>query len=202
MKKLLFITLLFAIACGNSSYKNNDNQLTEGLKGTWQGSVYLNDEEIPTDYQFFESADGKTGKFIEIAYLHEIDGDYDIRYFAYVSGEYVVKDGKLSLTYYPETTSAEAYDEDALEEYATALIEYYTEEGREILWEDASELAFSILEVLEEEWSEVCEERNNSMADFENLTISEDKMSFVADNRTLEFTKAEQDWFTAFPFDE
>lgn len=204
MKKLLLITILFTVACASSSCqdKQTDKLLAKNLKGTWEGSIYIDDEEIPTDYQFFESADGTTGNFIEIAYLHEIDGDFDIRYFAYVSGEYAVKDGQLSLTYFPETTLAEAYDEDILKDYAAALIDYYREEGREILWEDESELAVSILELLEENWGEVCEERNNANGNFSNLTVSQDKMSFVVDNRTLEFTKADQDWFTAFPFSE
>lgn len=202
MKKLLIITMLFTVACASSSYKDTDKQLVKDLKGTWEGSIYLDDEEIPTDYQFFESTDGTTGNFIEIAYLHEIDGDFDIRYFAYASGEYAVKDGRLSLTYFPETTYASAYDEEALNDYAAALLDYYREEGREILWEDESELAVSILEVLEEHWSEVCEDRNNTTGDFSNLTVTEDKMSFVTDNRTLEFTKADHDWFTAYPFSE
>ena len=204
MKKLLFISLLFTVACVSSSYndKQTDKQLAQNLKGTWEGSVYYDDMEIPTDYQFFESTDRATGNFIEVSYLHEIDGDFDIRYFAYVSGEYAVKDGQLSLTYFPESVQADAYDEDVLMDYATALIEYYREQGREILWEDESELSVSILELLEEHWSEICEERNNTNGSFSNLTVAEDKISFVAGDKTLEFTRAEHDWFTDYPFSE
>ena len=199
MKKILFITLLFTVACVNSSYK--DKQLAKNLKGTWEGSIYLNDEEIPVDYQFFET-DGTKGNFTEIAYLHEYDGDFDIRYFAFASGEYSVKDGQLSLTFLPETTSAEPYDEQVLMEYAAALMDYYQEEGREILWDSVDELANSVLEMLEEEWGSVCEERNNTSGLFSNLTVTEGKMSFVDGERTLEFKKGEQDWFTAYPFAE
>ena len=204
MKKILFIALLFAVACVNSSYKDkeNDKQLAKNLKGTWEGSIYINDEEIPADYQFFESTDGTTGNFIEIAYLHEYDGDFDIRYFAYVSGEYSVKNGQLSLTFFPETTSAEPYDEEVLMEYATALMNYYQEEGREILWDSNDELADSVLEMLAEQWGMVCEERNNNSGLFSNLTVTEGKMSFVDGDRTLEFKKGNQDWFTAYPFAE
>lgn len=204
MKKLLFISLLFTVACVSSSYKdqNADKQLVKNLIGTWNGSVYIDDEEIPTDYQFFESTDGTTGHFVEISYLHEYDGDFDIRYFAYVSGEYSVKDGRLSLTYYPETTDAEAYDDDYLMEYVAALMRYYQEEGKELLWDNDEELAGSVLEMLAEQWSEVCEERNETGVNFNNLTVTEDKMNFVAGERALEFTKAEQDWFTAYPFAE
>lgn len=204
MKKILIITMLFMVACVGSSYKgsNNDKQLVKDLVGTWEGSVYIDDEEIPTDYQFFECAEGTTGHFVEIAYRHEIDGDFDVRYFAYVSGEYTVKDGQLSLTYYPESVHAEAYDEEVLNDYSSALLDYFNDEGREILWEDISELSETILELLEETWAEICEERNNTNGDFSNLTIANGKMSFVAGERTLEFTRADQDWFTAFPYVE
>ena len=204
MKKILIITMLLTAVCIGSSCqdKNNDKLLAKNLIGTWEGSTYIDDEEYPVDYQFFESTDGTTGNFIEIAYLHEIDGDFDIRYFIYASGEYAVKDGRLSLTFFPETTYADPYDEDALGEYATALWEYYQEEGRELLWEDESELAVAVLETWEETWSEVCKNRNLSGNNYSNLTISENKMSFVADNRALEFTRADHDWFTAYPFSE
>ena len=202
MKKLLFITLLFTVACVSSSYKDNDKdkQLAQNLKGTWEGSIYL-DDEIPVDYQFFEP-DGTTGNFIEIAYLHEYDGDFDIRYFAFVSGEFSVKDGQLLLTFFPETTSAEPYDEEVLMNYAAALMDYYQEEGREILWDSVDELADSVLEMFAEQWGLVCEDRNNNSGLFSNLTVTEGKMSFVDGDRTLEFKKGNQDWFTAYPFAE
>lgn len=202
MKKLLFITLLFTVACVSSSYKDNDKdkQLAQNLKGTWEGSIYL-DDEIPVDYQFFET-DGTTGNFIEIAYLHEYDGDFDIRYFAFVSGEFSVKDGQLLLTFFPETTSAEPYDEEVLMNYAAALMDYYQEEGREILWDSVDELADSVLEMFAEQWGLVCEDRNNNSGLFSNLTVTEGKMSFVDGDRTLEFKKGNQDWFTAYPFAE
>ena len=204
MKKFYIIALLFTIACANSSFKDKDTdkQLVKSLKGTWEGSIYIDDEEIPADYQFFESNDGTTGNFIEIAYLHEYDGDFDIRYFAYVSGEYSVKNGQLSLTFFPETTSAEPYDEEVLMEYAAALMNYYQEEGKEILWESDADLADSVLEMFAETWDEVCEERNNTSSLFSNLTVTEDKMSFVDRDMTLEFKKANHDWFTAYPFAE
>ena len=203
MKKLLFITLLFTVACVSSSYKDNDKDklLAKNLKGTWEGSIYLNDEEIPVDYQFFET-DGTKGNFIEIAYLHEYDGDFDIRYFAFVSGEFSVKDGQLLLTFFPETTSAEPYDEEVLMNYAAALMDYYQEEGREILWDSVDELADSVLEMFAEQWGLVCEDRNNNSGLFSNLTVTEGKMSFVDGDRTLEFKKGNQDWFTAYPFAE
>ena len=204
MKKILLITLLLTVACVSSSYKDkeNDKQLVKNLKGTWEGSIYINDEEIPADYQFFESNDGTTGNFIEIAYLHEYDGDFDIRYFAYVSGEYSVKNGQLSLTFFPETTSAEPYDEEVLMDYAAALMNYYQEEGREIFWDSNAELADSVLELFAETWNEVCAERNNTSGLFSNLTVTKDKMSFVDGDMTLEFKKADHDWFTAYPFAE
>ncbi|MCR4847833.1 MAG: hypothetical protein K5920_03150 [Bacteroidales bacterium] len=203
MKKLLFITLLFTVACVSSSYQDNDKdkQLAKNLKGTWEGSIYLNDEEIPVDYQFFET-DGTKGNFIEIAYLHEYDGDFDIRYFDFVSGEFSVENGQLLLTFLPETSTAEPFDEAVLMDYAAALMDYYQEEGKEILWDSVNELADSVLEMLEEEWGSVCEERNNTSGLFSNLTVTEGKMSFVDGERTLEFKKGEQDWFTAYPFAE
>lgn len=204
MKKIFIIALLFTVACVSSSYqdKNTDKQLAKNLKGTWEGSIYIDEEEIPTDYQFFESADGTTGNFIEIAYLHEIDGDFDIRYFAYASGEYSVKNGQLSLTFFPETTYAEPYDEEVFSDYVIALWDFYHEEGREILWEDESELASSVLEFFEDNWSSVCDARNQSESVFGNLSVTENKMSFVAGNETLQFKRADHDWFTAYPFAE
>ena len=204
MKKNPIIAILFILAfvCSSCNGQNNDKKLVNNLVGTWEGSIYIDDEEIPTDYQFFESTNGTTGNFIEIAYLHEYDGDFDIRYFAYVSGEYTVKNGKLSLTYLPETISTEPYDEKVLIAYAAALMAYYQEEGKELLWEDESELAESILEILAEEWDGVCVDRNNTNGDFSNLTVTEKKMSFKAGSRTLEFNRADHDWFTAYPFAE
>lgn len=204
MKKTLIITMLLTVVCVNLSCqnKNTDKQLAKDLIGTWEGSIYIDDEEFPVDYQFFESTDGTTGNFIEIAYLHEIDGDFDIRYFAYVSGEYKVKDGQLSLTFFPESTYADPYDEDALAEYAAVLWEYYQEEGRRLLWEDQSELAVAVLETLEETWSNVCESRNQEGNDYSKLTITENELSFVAGDRTLQFTRTDHEWFTAFPFSE
>ena len=204
MKKITLITLLLIAACISSSCQNNnaDKQLANSLKGTWQGSIFLDDEEIPADYQFFESTDGTTGKFVEIAYLHEIDGDFDVRYFSYACGEYTVKNGQLSLTFFPETTYAEPYNENDLEEYADALWAYYQEEGRKLLWENESELAVSILEMLEDEWAETCENRNASGNLFSNLTVTENKMDFVSGDQTWTFKRADFDWFTAYPFSE
>lgn len=203
MKRITLITLLLIVACINSSCQNNnaDKQLVQNLKGTWEGSIYL-DDEIPADIQFFESKNGTTGNFIEIAYLHEIDGDFDIRYFAYMSGEYTVKDGNLSLVFDLETVYAEPYDENVLNEYAHALWNHYLEEGRELLWDNESELAVSVLEFLEDNWSGVCEGRNEAGNNFSKLTVSENKMSFAAGNETWEFKRADHDWFTGFPFDE
>ena len=204
MKKILIIALLFTVVCVSSSCQENnvDKQLVSNLVGTWEGSVYFDDEEIPTDYQFFESTDGSTGKFVEIAYLHGIDGDFDIRYFSYACGEYAVKDGQLSLTYYPESTYAQPFDEDELGEYVTALWEYYQEEGRELLWDDESELTIAVLETWEDTWAQVCDERNQSGINFSNLTVTEDKMSFVVGDSTWEFARSEEDWFTGYPYIE
>lgn len=202
MKRILIIALML-VACASSSCqnKNNDKQLVKNLEGTWEGSIYL-DDEIPADIQFFESTDGTTGKFVEIAYLHEIDGDFDIRYFCYACGEYSVKDGKLTLTYIPESTYADPFDENDLNEYVTALWEYYQEEGRQPLWEDESELAVAVLETFEDTWSQVCEERNASGNTFSNLTVTDNKMSFVAGDKTWEFKRADHEWFTGYPYFE
>lgn len=200
-KTLLIMTLLLTVACVSSSYKdkNTDKQLAKNLEGTWEGSVFIDDEEIPTDYQFFESIDGTTGKFVEIAYLHEIDGDYDMRYFAYVCGDFSVKDGQLTLTYIPESTYAEVYDEDTFGEYVSGLWDHYLDEGRQLLWDDESELAVSVLETWEEIWAQVCEDRNQQGSNFGNLTVTDGKMSFVAGDKTLEFTQTDGEWFKACP---
>ena len=202
MKKILIIALML-VACASSSCqnKNNDKQLVKNLEGTWEGSIYL-DDEIPADIQFFKSEDGTSGKFVEIAYLHEIDGDFDIRYFCYACGEYSVKDGKLTLTYIPESTYADPFDENDLNEYVTALWEFYQEEGRELLWADESELEVAVLETLEDSWSQVCEERNELGISFSNLTVTEDKMSFVVGDKTWEFKRADHNWFTGYPYFE
>ena len=202
MKKILFIVLLLVACVGSSCQdKKNDKQLVKSLEGTWEGTIYLYDE-IPADIQFFESTDGSTGKFVEIAYLHEIDGDFDIRYFSYACGEYSVKDGQLSLTFFPESTYAEPFEEEDLNEYVTALWEFYQEEGRELLWEDESELAVAVLETFEDAWSQVCEERNTTGSTFSNLTVTDNKMSFVAGDKTWEFKRADHNWFTGYPFVE
>lgn len=204
MKKTLIITLLFVMACISTSFKgkDTDKQLVKNLKGTWEGSIYIDDEEIPADYQFFESTDGTTGKFVEVSYLHEIDGGFDIRYFSFVCGEYSVKNGKLTLTFIPESTYAEVYDEEVFGDYISGLWNLYINEGRELLWEDESELASSVLEFFEDNWSEVCEDRNQSNNTFDNLTVTEKKMSFADGKRTLTFKHTNREWFTAFPYSE
>lgn len=201
MKKILSVVLLCVVAFVGSSCQdnNNDKQLVKSLEGTWQGSIYL-DDEIPADIQFFGSEDGTTGKFVEIAYLHEIDGDFDIRYFSYACGDYSVKDGQLTLTLIPESTYAEPFDEGELDEYVAALWEFYQEEGRTLLWEDEEELKIAVLETLEDSWSEVCEERNASGNTFKNLTVTADKMSFVVGDKTWEFKRVDHDWFTGYPY--
>lgn len=201
MKKTLIIALLFTMVCVSTSCqnKNNDKQLVKNLEGTWEGSIFL-DDEIPADIQFFASEDGSTGKFVEITYLHEYDGDFDIRYFSYVCGDYTVKDGQLSLTFIPESTYAEPFDEADLSEYVTALWEFYQEEGRTLLWEDESELEVAVLETFEDTWAQVCEERNESGNNFSNLTVTEDKLSFVVGESTWEFKRADHDWFTGYPY--
>lgn len=200
MKKILIILLFTIVGISSSCQnKNNDKQLIKNLEGTWEGSIYL-DDEIPADIQFFESTDGTTGKFVEIAYLHEYDGDFDIRYFSYACGEYTVKDGQLSLTFFPESTYAEPFDEDVFDDYVAALWEYYQKEGRTLLWEDESELAVAVLETFEDTWAQVCEERNQSGNTFGNLTITEDKMNLMAGDTTWEFKRAAQNWFTDYPY--
>ena len=204
MKKIFVVSLLFTIACASSSYKGNDTdkQLVKNLVGTWEGSIYIDDEEIPTDYQFFESADGVTGNFVEIAYLHEYDGDFDIRYFAYTCGEYSVKDGQLSLTFIPESAYAEVYDEEVFGSYVSALWDYYHEEGRQILWEDESELAISVLETFEAVWAQFSDDRNQEGSNFDQLTVTENKMSFMVGESTWEFNRANHEWFTGYPYSE
>lgn len=203
MKKILIAVLLCVVAFVGSSCqdKNNDKQLVKSLEGTWEGSIYL-DDEIPVDIQFFESEDGTTGKFVEVAYLHEIDGEFDIRYFSFACGDYSVKDGQLSLTFIPESTYAEPFEQEDLSAYVAALWEFYQEEGRTLLWEEESELEIAVLETLEDSWSEVCEERNASGNIFSNLTVTEDKMSAVAGDKTLEFKRADHEWFTGYPYSE
>ena len=107
-----------------------------------------------------------------------------------------------ALDFNPETTYTEAYDDDYLAEYAHALWTYYIEEGKELLWDDETDLAYSVLDMLNDEWSATCEARNEAGNSFSNLTVSDSKMSFVAGNGTWEFKRADHDWFTGFPFGE
>ena len=200
MKKIIAI-LLFTVVCVSTSCQNQnkDKQLVKNLEGTWEGSIYL-DDEIPADYQFFESEDGTSGKFVEITYLHEYDGDFDIRYFSFVCGEYTVKDGQLSLTFIPESTYAKPFDEDVFGDYIAALWEFYQEEERTLLWEDESELEVAVLETFEDTWAQVCEERNQSGNNFSNLTVTEDKMSFMVGDSTWEFKRTDHVWFPGYPY--
>ena len=63
-------------------------------------------------------------------------------------------------------------------------------------------MEIAVLETLEDSWSEVCEERNASGNIFSNLTVTEDKMSAVAGDKTLEFKRADHEWFTGYPYSE
>lgn len=203
-RTLVMMTLLLAVACVSSSYKDNntDRQLVKNMEGTWEGAVYIDDEEFPADMQFFAGAEDNTGKFVEIAYLHEIDGGYDMRYFAYVCGDFSVINGQLILTYIPGSTYAEIYDEETFGKYVAGLWNHYLDEDQQLLWDDESELAVSVLETWEETWAQVCEERNQQGIVFGNLTVTEDKLSFVNGDRTMEFTRTDHDWFTAYPYSE
>ena len=106
------------------------------------------------------------------------------------------------MTFFPESTYADPYDEKNFGEYVTALWEYYQEEGRKLLWENESELADAVLETFEDTWSQVCEDRNESGNNFSNLTVTENKMSFVSGEKTWEFKRSDHSWFTAYPFVE
>ena len=57
--------MLIAVASLFTSCESSDSKLVKNLKGSWEGTTLVFGEETPVQYQFFESTDGKTGKFVE-----------------------------------------------------------------------------------------------------------------------------------------
>ena len=210
MKKVLFFTMLLAVASMFTSCENPDKKLVKDLTGTWSGTTIFAEEEVPLVYQFFESADGLTGNFIELTVLSiedEIDGvDYTIPYYAYVGGTYKVDDGWLSIQYDLETVTIE-FDEEDVYEYVAAFLDYDREQGDQQWLDDTpeslTEYFISSRQVsIGEEWTGYCEDFNNSKGDgFKDLTVSESSMSFKANDYNAQFHRA-KDMFDNYPFDE
>ncbi len=211
MKKLLLFTMMLAVASVFTACEDTDAKLAEKLKGSWKGTTLINDEEYPMAYQFFESTDGKTGKFVEMTsdkYLEEIDGEeYVLPYVVYVGGQYKIDEGWLSLTYSPETTVIEIY-EDALNNFAEAYLAYDRAKEEPSMGdatvEEVAELYKEyIFDEDNDNWTEMYEKLNANKADgFSNLSINEGKMSYkTGDAGRLEFESTDE-IFKQYPFDE
>ena len=211
MKRFLLFTMMLAVAFSFTACEDTDSQLAEKLKGSWKGTTLINSEEYPMVYQFFESTDGKTGKFVEItsdSYTEDIDGeDFKLPFNVYVGGTYKIDGGWLSLTYAPKTTIIEL-DEDALNEFALTYLAYDSQKEEPemdgITPEDFMEL---YTEFVDDEdnanWTEMYEKLNANKADgFSNLTINEGKMSYkTGDAGRIEFTTTD-DVFVKYPFED
>jgi hypothetical protein len=211
MKKVLLFTMLIAVASLFTSCESSDSKLVKNLKGSWEGTTLVFGEETPVQYQFFESTDGKTGKFVEETeqYIYDtINGEpFAIPYWAYVCGKYSVEDGWLDFKYEPETSTI-LFDEDYVLGYINAFLENDRLNG-EGLWaeetpEDLTEYFLDTRsEDLGQEWSEICEEFNNAEGDgFSNLTVDENTMSFAATDMDKIVFKRTTDMFDKYPFED
>ncbi len=209
MRKLLF-ALFIALATMFTACENNDAKLVEGLKGSWKGESKVGGKTVSVEYQYFESTDGKTGKFVEItnlSYLDSLNGvEYAIPYLAYVGGEYSVEDGWFKIKYYPETTNID-FDQNAILDYAADFLQYQSEIG-DTTWADETpeSLKAFFIETLTDgcvnDWQESCEDFNNSIIDsFDNLYIDENTMSFkCGDLGKVEFQRKNHNFFDEYPY--
>ena len=210
MKKFFLFAMLFAVASMFTSCEDPDKKLVNDLKGTWSGTTTIDDDDLPVEYQFFESTDGHTGMFIEVTHLSILDTIdytvYEVPYRAYVGGSYSVKDGWLSITYDSETSTI-IFDEDVAYDYIAAFLDNARERGDED-WmnetpEDVTEYFInSRTEDIEDEWREMCDNFNKGKKDgFSHLTVSPSKMSFSASDGPAEFDRTD-DIFDSYPFED
>jgi len=203
--------MMLAVVSMFTACEDTDAQLAEKLKGTWKGTTLINKEEYPMTYQFFESTDGKTGKFVEITsdkYTEEVNGEeYKLPFNVYVGGTYKIDEGWISLSYFPETTLVEL-DEDYLRKFAEVYLqsERMTDNTE---WADATpeDVMDLYTQYIDEEdqgsWIDMYKTLNENKADgFSNLTINEGKMSYkTGDAGRVEFESIE-DIFIKYPFED
>lgn len=212
MKKAILFSLFIAVASLLTSCDNPDTTLAQNLVGTWEGYNYFGDEEIDAEYQYFECDENNSGKFIEVNHLtfvDEIDSiEYEIPYFAYVGGEYYVKDGRLYMTYDPETAEVYFFEDQAFE-YVSAFLAWDREKGEGAWIEDTPEdvteyFIASRSESFGEDWSKMCEKANSNnseAAGFSELKVDQNTLSFHAsDMGTLKYTRSEENIFEEYPF--
>jgi len=209
MRKLSLLTLLIAIATLFTSCEISDDQLAQRLKGAWAGESIVNGKNAKVEYQYFESADGKTGKFVEITHLSVSDtingAEYVLPYKACVGGDYSINNGLFSITYLPETTQID-FDKDAINNYAQAFIENENgKENSEFADTTPEELAASIIESgterLSSDMKSFYVDYNEMKPDgYENLRIDDNKMSFMtSDVAKVEF-KRMNDILEKYPY--
>lgn len=209
MRRFLLFTMMLAVVSMFTACEDTDAKLAQDLKGAWKGTTLINDEEYPMAYQFFESTDGKTGKFVEItsdSYTEKLDGvEYGLPCFVYVGGQYTIDEGWLSLKYDPETTLIEM-DEDALRDFAEAYLLTVQDNPD---WADATvdDVMSLYSEIVDEDdqgsWQEMYEKSNANKADgYSNLTIKDGKMSYkTGDAGVVEFESTDE-VFKRYPFED
>ena len=209
MKRFLLFTMMLAVASVFTACEDTDAKLAQDLKGAWKGNTLINGEEYPMAYQFFESTDGKTGKFVEItcdSYTEELDDiEFELPCYVYVGGKYTIDEGWLSLKYYPETTIIEM-DEDAMKDFAEAYLLTVQDnpDWENATPEDVIRLYSEIVnEDDQESWQDMYEKSNTSGADgFSNLTIKDGKMSYkTGDAGVVEYESAKE-VFKKYPFED
>lgn len=210
MRKLSLLTLLIALATLFTSCEISDDQLAQRLKGAWAGESIVNGKKAKMEYQYFESTDGKTGKFVEITHLNVSDTvngtEYVMPYKAYVGGDYSINNGLFSITYLPETIQI-VFDKDAINSYAQAFIANENgKENSEFANTTPEELAASIIKSGTKELSSDMKsfyvDYNELKPDgYENLRISENKMSFMtSDVAKVEFNRMGNDILEEYPY--
>lgn len=210
MRKLSLFTLFIALATLFTSCEISDDQLAQRLKGAWVGESIVNGKNAKVEYQYFESADGKTGKFVEITNLSVSDtingSEYVLPYKAYVGGDYSINNGLFSITYLPETTQI-VFDNDAINNYAQAFITNENgKENSEFTDTTPEELAASIIESgterLSGDMKSFYVDYNELKPDgYENLRIDDNKMSFMtSDVAKVEFKRMGNDILEEYPY--
>lgn len=211
MKRFLLFTMMLAVVSMFTACEDTDAQLAEKLKGTWIGTTLINEEEHTMMYQFFESTDGKTGKFVEITrdkYSEEVEGtEYELPCSVYVGGTYKIDEGWLSLTYAPKTAIIEMDDEE-LGAFADAYLHSEKVQNdpdwAESTVEDIMDLYDQyIAEEEEGNWTDMYENLNANKNDgYSNLTIKDGKMSYKTGDAGVISFDSTDDIFKQYPFDE
>ena len=211
MKKSLFFTALAALMVLVFSSCTDNKELLANMVGTYCD----NDPEETVTIQFYPSADGHTGRFIEVRTFFEdmSDGDdieINVHGRVYITGTYTLTDERRLSYKYDLDDIGIFYDDDDMEAYADRNIAFNDANGNKYDYQgvDKADIIATLESMLEkphvELWKEFYTSENK---DFETLSYSDVQcdgktFSYNANDTRITYTREDEDMFDANFFDK